>query len=142
MFTGMMMALFHYPNQLLESGEDDGLQLVELLVTTLQPALFALGTVYWNINASWWGNTTLGCYVIHFLFRDRMTEAFQWLVPLLSWDCTGLLLPLCIVLLCFIFTSTVGPLGHYILVSPQLLLAKLKRRWLSLSKLGSALRTG
>ena len=74
------MALFHYPNVMLESGSDTNWFVVELLATTLQPALFALGTAYWPVNATWWGNTTLGCYVVHFLFRDRMTELFQGLV--------------------------------------------------------------
>ncbi|CAJ1415718.1 unnamed protein product [Effrenium voratum] len=128
MIMGMSMALFHYPNQLLESGQDGSMQLLELFVTFAQPALFALGTVYWPINASWWGNTTLGCYVCHFVFRDRMTEAIQFLVSLLSWDSSGLLLPLAAMCLCLCFTTTVGPLGHYILISPQLLLSRRKAR--------------
>ncbi|CAE7375769.1 bacC, partial [Symbiodinium sp. CCMP2456] len=113
------MALFHYPNQLLESGEKGFwlTPILEVAVTTLQPALFALGTVYWPVKAmsfregncqlgicvavtwkaSFWGNSTLGCYVIHFLFRDRMTEVIQMMIPMLSWDVTGLLLPLAII---------------------------------------------
>ncbi|CAE7363022.1 unnamed protein product, partial [Symbiodinium sp. CCMP2456] len=49
MMLGMLMALFHYPNQLLESGEKGSwlMPLLELVVTTLQPSLFALGAVYW-----------------------------------------------------------------------------------------------
>ena len=48
------MALFHYPNQLLESGEKGFwlMPILEVAVTTLQPALFALGTVYWPVKAS------------------------------------------------------------------------------------------
>ena len=51
----MLMALFHYPNQLLESGEKGSwlMPLLELTVTTLQPALFALGAVYWPFKAIW-----------------------------------------------------------------------------------------
>ena len=47
------MALFHYPNQLLESGEKGFwlTPILEVAVTTLQPALFALGTVYWPVKA-------------------------------------------------------------------------------------------
>ena len=50
---GMLMALFHYPNQLLESGEKGSwlMPLLELIVTTLQPSLFALGAVYWPFKA-------------------------------------------------------------------------------------------
>ena len=47
------MALFHYPNQLLESGEKGFwlTPILEVAVTTLQPALFALGTAYWPVKA-------------------------------------------------------------------------------------------
>ncbi|CAE7210403.1 tycC [Symbiodinium sp. CCMP2592] len=127
---GLLMALFHYPNQLLESGEKGFwlTPILEVAVTTLQPVLFALGTVYWPVKASFWGNSTLGCYVIHFLFRDRMTEVIQMMIPMLSWDLTGLLLPLAIVVLCLAFMSTVGPVGHYILIAPQFLASFVRRR--------------
>jgi len=128
MIIGMFMALFHYPNAMLESGDETDWGFIELGVTMLQPALFALGTTHWSINASWWGNTTLGCYVIHFLFRDRMTELFQVMASLLAWDGTGLLLPTAILLACLAFTSTVGPLGHYILIAPQLCWTSLRAR--------------
>jgi len=130
MLLGLLMALFHYPNQLLESGEKGFwlTPILEVAVTTLQPALFALGTVYWPVKASFWGNSTLGCYVIHFLFRDRMTEVIQMMIPMLSWDLTGLLLPLAIVVLCLAFMSTVGPVGHYILIAPQFLASFVRRR--------------
>ncbi|CAE7210412.1 tycC [Symbiodinium sp. CCMP2592] len=130
MLLGLLMALFHYPNQLLESGEKGFwlTPILEVAVTTLQPALFALGTVYWPVKASFWGNSTLGCYVIHFLFRDRMTEVIQMMIPMLSWDLTGLLLPWAIVVLCLAFMSTVGPVGHYILIAPQFLASFVRRR--------------
>jgi len=128
MIMGMAMALYHYPNEMLETGGDNKLALLELLVTALQPALFALGTTYWPVDASWWGNTTLGCYVIHFVFRDRMTELFQVLSQVLSWDWTGLFLPVAILASCLGFTSTVGPLGHYILILPQLAVGYVRRR--------------
>jgi len=129
MLLGLLMALFHYPNQLLESGEKGFwlTPILEVAVTTLQPALFALGTAYWPVKASFWGNSTLGCYVIHFLFRDRMTEVIQMMIPMLSWDVTGLLLPLAIVVLCLAFMSTVGPVGHYILIAPQFLASFVRR---------------
>ena len=91
-----------------------------------QPELCIFLTVTWK--ASFWGNSTLGCYVIHFLFRDRMTEVIQMMIPMLSWDLTGLLLPLAIVVLCLAFMSTVGPVGHYILIAPQFLASFVRRR--------------
>ena len=126
--AGMFMALFHYPSVVLESGENTRWLILELAATMLQPALFAMGTSYWTVNAGWWGNTTLGCYVVHFLFRDRMTELFRNLASLLSWDSTGLLLPAAMLLACFAFTSTVGPFGHYLLILPQLSWAYRKKK--------------
>ncbi|OLQ05334.1 Linear gramicidin synthase subunit D [Symbiodinium microadriaticum] len=128
MLMGMAMAMYHYPNEMLETGGDGKLAALELVVTALQPGLFALGTTYWSVDASWWGNTTLGCYVIHFVFRDRMTELFQVLSRFLTWDSSGLLLPASILACCLGFTSTVGPLGHYVLILPQLAFGYLRRR--------------
>ena len=81
-----------------------------------------------TMQASFLGNSTLGCYVIHFIFRDRMTEAIQMMMPMLSWDLTGLLLPSAIILLCLAFMSTVGPVGHYILIAPQFIASFVRRR--------------
>ena len=80
-----------------------------------------------TMQASFLGNSTLGCYVIHFIFRDRMTEAIQMMMPMLSWDLTGLLLPSAIILLCLAFMS-MGPVGHYILIAPQFLASFVRRR--------------
>eukprot|EP00931_Biecheleriopsis_adriatica_P036942 TRINITY_DN2120_c0_g3_i1.p1 TRINITY_DN2120_c0_g3~~TRINITY_DN2120_c0_g3_i1.p1 ORF type:complete len:1142 (+),score=165.38 TRINITY_DN2120_c0_g3_i1:59-3484(+) len=125
MTLGVVMALFHYPNTMLETGEDNSLWLFEFLVTIVQPSLFVLGTSCWTWNASWWGNTTLGCYMIHFCFRDRFTELFHYLARVLVWDFTGLLLPAAMIFVCCAFMTTIGPLGHYVLISPQLFLSQI-----------------
>jgi hypothetical protein len=131
MLMGTLMALYHYPNNILETGDDATWAWLELTVSLLQPMLFALGTTYWPVNLAWWGNTTLGCYVIHFYIRDRMTDMMEKLVPLLAWEPTGLMLPIAAITLCVMFTSTIGPLGHYLLVAPQLLcpIQFTKRMW-------------
>jgi len=128
MALGTLMALYHYPNTILETGADASWALLELAVSALQPSLFALGTSYWSVNAAWWGNSTLGCYLIHFCFRDRFTEAFERLGQSCSWDQTGLLFPILVVLLCFTFTSTIGPLGHYCIIAPQRFFAEFAKR--------------
>jgi hypothetical protein len=123
MTLGLTMALYHYPNTTLELGTQNAWAFVELLVAVLQPVLFAAGTAYWSVDAAWWGNTTLGCYLIHFYLRDRFTELIAWLGSALAWEPTGMLLPLMVISVCFGFTSTFGPLGHSVLIAPQLLSA-------------------
>merc|ERR1712032_315105 len=70
-------------------------------------------------DLQWWGNTSLGCYVFHFYFRTRMTELIMSLVSVFSFDPTGLLLFAAILAVCIFIQTTVGPLGHYILVGLQ-----------------------
>eukprot|EP00747_Dinoflagellata_sp_TGD_P149427 gnl/TRDRNA2_/TRDRNA2_177010_c1_seq1.p1 gnl/TRDRNA2_/TRDRNA2_177010_c1~~gnl/TRDRNA2_/TRDRNA2_177010_c1_seq1.p1 ORF type:complete len:535 (-),score=70.27 gnl/TRDRNA2_/TRDRNA2_177010_c1_seq1:194-1681(-) len=119
MTIGVAMGLFHYPNNVLEKGT--GMQWVwlEVGVGFLQPALFALGMTYVPLNLSWWGGTTLGCYVFHFYFRDHMSTVIDWASGWFAWDPTGILSYILIVATCLAFTSTAGPLGHYFLISPQ-----------------------
>merc|ERR1712100_873708 len=125
MSLGVGMAMWHYPNYALESGE--GMKWVwwEVFVDILQPSLFTLGMTYVPFNMAWWGNTTLGCYVFHFYFRDTFTKLFLQMGPAFSFDATGLLMPLCMVLLCLTYTTFMGPFGHYLLLSPTLIHAKL-----------------
>jgi len=127
MSLGVGMAMWHYPNYALENGE--GLKWVwwEVFVDILQPSLFTLGMTYVPFNMAWWGNTTLGCYVFHFYFRDTFTKLFLQMGPAFSFDATGLLMPLCIVLLCITYTTFMGPFGHYLLLSPTLIHAKLAK---------------
>lgn len=129
MTLGVTMALFHYPNQVLESGTGLQWAWLEVGVDIIQPTLFALGMAYLPINMAWWGNTTLGCYVFHFYFRDRVSWLFQQISTVLdkNTDPTGLLLFFAIVGLCLIFTSVLGPLGHYLLLSPSFLYARLAK---------------
>lgn len=118
MTIGVLMALLHYPNNVLESGT--GLQWapLEIGVDFLQPALFALGMTYVPLNMAWWGNTTLGCYTFHFYFKDRVSMIVLSLCDLVAWDQTGLLLFVLIIALCLSITSILGPLGHYFLLLP------------------------
>jgi len=78
-------------------------------------------------NMAWWGNTTLGCYVFHFYFRDIFTKLFLQMGPAFAFDATGLLLPVCMVLICLAYTTFIGPFGHYLLLSPTLIHAKLAK---------------
>jgi amino acid adenylation domain-containing protein len=127
MSLGVGMAMWHYPNYALENGE--GMKWVwwEVFVDILQPCLFTLGTTYIPYNMAWWGNTTLGCYVFHFYFRDIFTKLFLSMGPAFAFDATGILLPLCIVLVCIAFTTFIGPAGHYLLLSPTLIQARLTK---------------
>lgn len=117
---GVLMSLFHYPNNVLETGS--GIQWVwlELGVDFLQPALLVLGMTYVPLNLKWWGNTTLGCYAFHFYFKDQMCVVIQAVGRSLVWDPTGLLLFVTIIGMCLMFTSILGPMAHYFLISPIL----------------------
>jgi hypothetical protein len=126
MIIGMWMALYYYPNPALETGEVTSLPgaTLVLLVAFLQPALFSLGTAYWSIDAAWWGTTTLGCYLVHFYIRDQVSSLFMAAGKWLSWDATGVLLPIFILIVCAGFTTTIGPLGHRILIAPQMIYSR------------------
>jgi len=127
MLIGILMAEFHYPNKVLETGQDRQWAWLEIGADILQPSLFALGMTYVPFNLAWWGNTTLGCYTFQFYFKDSMASLFQVLADSLGWDPTGLLPFFAIVLVCLCFTTVVGPIGHYFLLSPQLLMAFISR---------------
>eukprot|EP00437_Effrenium_voratum_P004477 CAMPEP_0181435406 /NCGR_PEP_ID=MMETSP1110-20121109/20316_1 /TAXON_ID=174948 /ORGANISM="Symbiodinium sp., Strain CCMP421" /LENGTH=1047 /DNA_ID=CAMNT_0023558939 /DNA_START=36 /DNA_END=3177 /DNA_ORIENTATION=+ len=72
MMIGVMMCMFHYPNNVLENGTGMAWAWLELSVDVIQPTLFALGMTYFPFDLAWWGNTTLGAYVFHFYFRDHV----------------------------------------------------------------------
>lgn len=129
MTLGVAMALFHYPNEVLESGTGSQWAWLEIGVDILQPTLFALGMTYLPFDMAWWGNTTLGSYVFHFFFRDHVSWLFQKIGSSLGRDTdpTGLLLFLTVVGLCGIYTTVLGPLGHYLLISPSFLYAKMTK---------------
>lgn len=127
MMIGVLMALFHYPNQALETGT--GIQWVwlELLQDFFQPTLLALGMSQLPFNMTFWGNTTLGTYCFHFYFKDEMARVIQALCLALSWDPTGIIQVLGVLFVGIIFTTVFGPIGHYFLLSPTFIWARVKR---------------
>lgn len=127
MSLGVGMAMWHYPNYTMETGA--GMKWVwwEMFVNLFQPSLFALGMAYVPLNMAWWGNTTLGCYCFHFYFRDCFTRIILTLVPVFAFDVTGLLLPIVIVGICLSYTTIAGPIGHYFLLSPTLIYARVAK---------------
>jgi len=118
---GVLMALFHYPNLVLESGTGLQWAWLEMSVAFIQPALIALSMAAVPFNLAWWGNTTLGCYVFHFYFKDQVGIWAWSLCDFVTWDPTGFLLFFLILGLCAIFTTILGPAGHYFLLTPALL---------------------
>ncbi|CAE7029035.1 tycC [Symbiodinium natans] len=127
MFIGVLMALFHYPNNVLENGTGMAWAWLEIGVDIIQPTLFVLGMTYVPFDLAWWGNTTLGAYVFHFYFRDHVAVLTMSICDGLAWDQTGLLVVAVILLLCLVFTTFLGPLGHYILLSPTFLYSRVHR---------------
>jgi len=128
MTIGILMAMLHYPNNVLENGTGLQWAALEIGADILQPVLFVLGMTHLPLNLAWWGNTTLGCYVFHFYFRDQFSQFIVDIAPSFQWDGTGLLLLAVILGLCLLITSVLGPLGHYFLLSPSLLYARMRRR--------------
>jgi len=128
MTIGVLMAMFHYPNNVLENGTHLEWTPLELGVDFFQPVLFALGMTYLPLDLSWWGNTTLGCYAFHFYFKDSVSKMFLTIAPAMSWDPTGLLLFVICLVVCLVFTSILGPIGHWgVLALPNTLPGKIKR---------------
>jgi len=127
MTIGVLMAMFHYPNNVLENGTHVEWVWLEVGVDFIQPVLFALGMTWLPINMSWWGNTTLGCYAFHFYFKDQMGAVFMKIAPALSWEPTGLLLFFLGLAFCLVFTTFLGPVGHQFLILPQTLPPKIKK---------------
>ncbi|CAE8632442.1 unnamed protein product [Polarella glacialis] len=127
MMIGVLMAMFHYPNNVLENGTGLEWAWLEIGVDIIQPSLFVLGMTYFPLDLSWWGNTTLGCYVFHFYFRDTVANAVMSVNHDLAWDPTGMVTVLFVFGICLAFTSILGPAGHYLLLSPTLLYQRLKR---------------
>jgi len=130
LLMGILMATFHYPNNVLENGTGMAWAGLEIGVDIVQPALLAVGMMGVPLNLAWWGNTTLGCYVFHFYFRDQVSVFTQSVCDYLRWDVTGLLVFVFILCLCVLFTSVLGPLGHKFLLAPHLLYTSRKIRLL------------
>jgi len=129
LFVGMAMGLYHYPNTSLETGVETLWMPLEIFCNILQPSLLVWGMAYLPFDMSWWGNSTLGCYIFHFYFKDQMCIFFETTIGVFSFDPTGLLGYFYILFICALFTTFLGPLGHYVLISPQFL-----KRWLATRK--------
>lgn len=125
---GIIMAMYHYPNQCLETGTLTAWAPIEMGVDIIQPSLFAFAMAYFPFDMAWWGNSTLGCYCFHFYFKDSMNLVFSQYGRSLSWDPTGLATYVSIVATCMLYTSVCGPFGHYVLISPQLIQRILQKR--------------
>eukprot|EP00930_Biecheleria_cincta_P014198 TRINITY_DN12314_c1_g4_i1.p1 TRINITY_DN12314_c1_g4~~TRINITY_DN12314_c1_g4_i1.p1 ORF type:complete len:1079 (+),score=135.28 TRINITY_DN12314_c1_g4_i1:127-3363(+) len=120
MVLGMYMALYHYPNPLLERGEFTKLIWLELTTSLLQPALLVLAMTHFPIDLSWWGGTTLGTYVMHFYFRHEIAQLFRSrLSPGLAADPTGIGLLLAAGMTVLFFSTIVGPLIQHPLLLPM-----------------------
>jgi hypothetical protein len=122
LFIGIAMASFHYPNTVLETGE--GLQNapLEFAIDMMQPLLLALAMVHCPFNLRWWGNTTLGTYCFHFYFLDTMAGWAQVNLPAIGRvDPSGVLCVVYVIGTAVVFTTFLGPLGHYVLISPTIL---------------------
>jgi hypothetical protein len=127
MTIGVLMAMFHYPNNVLENGTGLKWAWLELGVDFIQPMLFVLGMTWLPLNLAWWGNTTLGCYAFHFYFKDSMGAFMMSVAANMGWDGSGLLLFIIALVVCLAFTTILGPIGHAFLVSPHVLPGKIKR---------------
>lgn len=140
MIIGLLMGMYHYPNDTLETGTNMAWAPLEVGVDFIQPVLFALGMTWFPLNMAWWGNTTLGCYVFHFYFKDHMCVAIQKIGDALAFDPTGMLTLVAVVGSCCIYTTFLGPLGHYLLLSPTFAYARIRRALASRSS--RAVRAG
>ena len=80
MMIGVVMAMFHYPNNFLENGTGVRWAWLGIGADFVQPALLTIGKCYLPWNMSWWGQTALGTYVFHYYFSDQIglwTPTFQ-----------------------------------------------------------------
>jgi len=128
MTIGVLMAMFHYPNNVLENGTGMQYAPLELGVDMIQPMLFALGMVHLPLNLSWWGNTTLGCYAFHFYFKDSVGNFIRESVaPSMAWDGSGILMFLIALCICAVFTTFLGPIGHAFLVLPHVMPGRIRK---------------
>jgi fucose 4-O-acetylase-like acetyltransferase len=116
MCLGVASALHHYPFTAVEDGTGMIWLPYEILIVTVQPALFALAMTQCPLDMAWWGSTTLGCYVFHFYFRKRMFQLVLAMVSACAFDPSGFVLFAMILAVCISVQTTVGPLGNYILM--------------------------
>lgn len=92
----------------------------------LQPSLLALSMVWLPLEMSWWGNTSLGCYVFHHYFKELMYLLNQYIADQLHFDPTGILCIIAIIRFAVIYSTLLGPVGHYTLLAPKLLYTRVR----------------
>ncbi|CAK0800362.1 unnamed protein product [Prorocentrum cordatum] len=105
---GLTVAAFHYPWS--HYRRNPLWAACEVITTTLQPMLLALGMTFVPVDMSMCGTRAIGCYIIHFFFSDRCTVAIVGAVTALAWDRTGLLILLAIVAYSLVWLLLIGPL--------------------------------
>jgi len=132
---GSTMAAFHYPNISTEYGVHDPRFKwwdfpLEVGADAVQPILLALAMAWLPVDMSWWGNSTLGTYIFHFYIRTQMHS--NWIPTILRHmeGIPGGVVQLLVVLaLPFIFVTFIGPIGHYLLLTPGFIMAWAQRRF-------------
>jgi len=120
---GIFMAMFHYPNELLEYGAGAEWGWVEVVVSVLQPSLFAVAMTHLPFDLSMWGNTTLGTYVFHYYFMGRAIHLVADIAAYTAWDLTGFSTLILLIGMVMFVNTVVGPCGHKILLQPRTSLA-------------------
>jgi hypothetical protein len=135
MSIGLAMGMFHYPNTVLENGTGIQWAWLEMGANMVQPSLFIMSMLHVPVDMSWWGNTTLGCYIFHFYFKSHATilieQTCTWLAAV---NLAGLPQFFAVLGGCVTFTTFAGPLGHYLLISPYIL-------WVRVSRSGWSVRS-
>merc|ERR1719161_1308319 len=111
--------MLHYPSSVLENGTLGIWAPVEIAISILQPTLFALSMVWLPFDLSWWGNSTLGCYCFHWYIKEPMLQLAQLTADQLHFDATGILCTCALISFAVIYSTLLGPVGHYVLLSPR-----------------------
>jgi hypothetical protein len=126
---GLSMAAFHYPNTVLEDGTKLSNAPLEWSMSLLQPVLLACAMCHFPLDMKWWGNTTLGCYCFHFYFLPKMMHwGFENVQSIGEFDPSGFLVLLYVVGTAVAYTTLLGPVGHMVLIGPNLVWEKCRKR--------------
>merc|ERR1740121_2945337 len=106
MMIGVLVAMFHYPNEFLEGATSSWKWAwLEILVDFVQPALLAIGMCYLPWDLRWWGTTALGTYVFHYYFSTQVGLWTLHIADVLAWDSTGLLVTVAVLGMCLMFAT-------------------------------------
>lgn len=129
MVAGAFQAAFHYPNVLMEAHDGQVIRWwyvpLEFGINTCQPLLFALAMTWLPFDFSWVGSCSLGIYVGHFYFANFTSKHVK---PILTWmqPAGGVAQLLVLLALPLAFMTTLGPLFHYLIVSPMSLIRRIR----------------